>query len=166
MFTQVLTHQSVAARIGAGWHACIAELDAMLGARPDADADDDDWMPLYEGYIDQVGPELGTPGTDGSMTWERATHVEPERVRAATSEPTELGAWGAAGASDQGVRWDIGPAEHGTLYRLTVDGAGSDPELAATWHALLLQLDMWMAAEQLVPISADRFLGQYEALLR
>lgn len=47
-----------------------------------------------------------------------------------------------------------------------MDGIGRDAKHAATRHALLLQLDMWMAAEQLVPVSADRFVPSYEALLR
>lgn len=164
VFTQILSHQSVAARNGAGWHACLVELDTLLGEAPASS--DDDWMPLYEDYIDRLGPALGAPASDGSMTWERATHVDPARVAAATGERSELEAWGAAGLGDDAARWDIEPAPHGAVYRLTVGGIGNDAKRAAEWHALLLQLDMWMAAEQLVPVSPDRFVSDYEQLLR
>jgi uncharacterized protein YndB with AHSA1/START domain len=147
VFTQILSHQSVAARNGAGWHACLVELDTLLGEAP-ASADDDDWMPLYEDYIDRIGPELGVSADDGSMTWERATHVDPARVVTATSEQAELEGWGVADQATDALRWDIEPAPQGTVYRLTVDGIARDAERAAAWHALLLQLDMWMAAGQ------------------
>ena len=44
VFTQLLSHPSVAARNGAGWHACLAELDELLGqpAEPDDDEPEDE----------------------------------------------------------------------------------------------------------------------------
>jgi uncharacterized protein YndB with AHSA1/START domain len=162
VFTQLLSHQSVAARNGAGWHACLAELDGLLGAgAPGGPKGDGDWMPVYEDYIERVGPQLGAPSGGGAVTWERATHVDVARVAAATSEQAELEAWGAAEHRADRVRWEIEPAAHGTVYRLTVEDIGDDAERAATWHALLLQLDMWLAAGQLVPVSADRFVPAY-----
>jgi hypothetical protein len=48
-----------------------------------------------------------------------------------------------------------------TTYRLTHATAGDDIDTAAAWHALLLQLDMWLAAQQLVPVEPARFLPLY-----
>lgn len=76
------------------------------------------------------------------MTWERSTHVEPEQVRAATSQAQEVSRWGGSERSADPVRWDMEPTEHGTRYRLTHDAIGDDAEPVATWHALLIQLDM------------------------
>lgn len=38
----------------------------------------------------------------------------------------------------------------------------ADAELAATWHALLLQLDMYLAAGQLIPIDHRQWIEAYE----
>jgi uncharacterized protein YndB with AHSA1/START domain len=161
VFTHVLSHPSVAARNGAGWHGCLADLDRLLGAPPPDGAHD---LAVYHDYLARVGPDLGAPAADGSMTWERATHVEPDRVREATSRPDEIEAWGAGGRSDP-ARWDVESTEDGTIYRLTVEGAGDDPTLAATWHALLVQLDMYLAAGLLIPVEPDRWASDYERLL-
>jgi len=162
VFTHVLSHSSIAARTGAGWHACIGALDRLLGSDV---SEGEDWKAVYDDYIDRAGPELGTPTGDGSVTWERATHVDAERVRAATTEPDELDAWGAGEHSAEPLHWDIEPIEHGTVYRLVHDGIGNDADLAATWHALLLQLDMWLAAGQLVPVEPKRWIAAYETSL-
>jgi hypothetical protein len=159
VFTQVLSHPSVAARNGAGWHACLAELDRRLDA-PDPDTGTR-WEELYDDYLDRIGPPLGVADGVGAMTWERATHVDADRVRAATTDPGELEAWGAEEHGADPVRWSVQPTEHGTTYRLTLDGIGDDPRLAAEWHALLLQLDMYLAAGQLVPADPDPWVGRY-----
>lgn len=162
VFTQILSHQSVAARNGAGWHMCLAGLDDLLDA---AAGEAVDWTDVYDDYVDRIGPALGVPSGDGAMTWERSTHVEPERVRAATSDPAEIDAWGGRGHAGDPVRWDIEAAEHGTLYRLTHQGIDRDAELAATWHALLVQLDMYLAAGQLIPVEPKRWVTAYEQAL-
>jgi uncharacterized protein YndB with AHSA1/START domain len=162
IFTHLLSHQSVAARSGSGWHMCLAELDHLLGA---AAGDGGRWTDVYDDYVRRMGPALGVPSEDGSMTWERATHVAPERVRAATSEPGEISAWGGQERAGDPVRWEIERTEHGTLYRLTHASVGHDAEQAATWHGLLIQLDMYLAAGQLVPVDGTHWVKAYEALL-
>ena len=123
------------------------------------------WKAMYDDYLQRIGPPLGTPADDGSMTWERSIHVSPERVIEATSDPAALEVWGGNGHVGGGTRWDTEPAEVGTTYRLTVDGIGDDARAAATWHALLLQLDMYLAAGQLVPADPDDVLPDYAELL-
>lgn len=160
LFTHVLSHQSVAARIGSGWHMCLGALDRLLGA-PDADGDGDG-MDVYDDYLDRVGPALGVLSDQGAMTWERATHVDADRVREVTNQPGELDAWGASQRAADPIRWDIEPTEHGTRYHLTHDAIGDNVELAATWHALLLQLDMYLAAGELIPAEPKRWVAAYE----
>jgi uncharacterized protein YndB with AHSA1/START domain len=159
VFTHLLSHRSVAARNGAGWHECLAALDTLLGSSP---ADSGDWKAVYDDYLDRMGPDLGVPSGNGAMTWERQNHVDPDRIRAATSEPSEIEAWGGAEHAGEPVRWELEPDEHGTVYRLTHEAAGHDAELAATWHALLLQLDMYLAAGQLVPVDPERWRAAYD----
>jgi hypothetical protein len=91
--------------------------------------------------------------------------VDADRVRAATTDPAELEAWGAGGRSAEPLHWDIEPAEHGATYHLTHDAIGADAELAAAWHALLLQLDMYLAAGQLVPVDHEHWIDAYDAVL-
>jgi uncharacterized protein YndB with AHSA1/START domain len=163
VFTHLLSDQSVAARNGSGWHMCLAELDRLLDASETGAPDD--WMPVYEDYLHRVGPALGVPSVDGAMTWQRAIHVDADRVRAATTDPAELEAWGAGGRSAEPLHWDIEPEEHGATYYLTHDAIGADAELAAAWHALLLQLDMYLAAGQLVPVDHEHWIDAYDAVL-
>lgn len=169
VFTHVLSHQSVAARNGAGWHHCLSALDELLGSHDRAAAtgpvDDSGGLGLYYEYVDRIGPALGEATGDGAVTWERATHVDTDRVREATTSSTELNAWGAADHAGEPLRWQIEPVENGTVYRLTHGAIGSDAELAATWHALLLQLDMYLASGQLIPVEAKRWVADYEAVL-
>jgi uncharacterized protein YndB with AHSA1/START domain len=159
VFTQLLTHQSVAARNASGWHMCLGALDRLFDAPADEVVS---WTDVYDDYLDRMGPALGVPSGDGAVTWERSTHVEPDRVRSATSEPE---AWGASEHAAEPVRWAIEPAEHGTLFRLTHPAIGDDAELAASWHALLVQLDMYLAAGQLVPVDHKRWIEAYESIL-
>ena len=164
VFTHLLSHQSVAARNGSGWHMCLGVLDDLLDA---ASADETaDWTEVYDDYVERMGPALGVPSGGGAMTWERSTHVEPDRVRAATSQRAEFDAWGGHERAADPLRWDVEPTPQGTLYRLTHDAIGADAELAATWHALLVQLDMYMAAGQLVPVEHKRWIPAYEDILR
>jgi uncharacterized protein YndB with AHSA1/START domain len=172
VFTHYLSHRSVAARNGAGWHECLIALDRLLGeddadaaAEAAAEGGEADWRAVYDDYLDRMGPEVGVRASDGSMTWERSTHVDPDRVRAATSDPGEIEAWGGSEHAADPVRWDIEPTEDGTLYRLTHQAIGDDAELAATWHALLIQLDMYLAAGQLIPVAPKRWVSTYEDLL-
>lgn len=167
VFTHVLSHQSVAARNGAGWHYCLSALGELLGSPDPAAVSglDGTGLDIYYEYVDRLGPALGVPTAGGALTWERATHVDPDRVREATTAPEELAAWGAADHAAEPLHWEIQPVEHGTVYRLTHDGIGANAELAATWHALLLQLDMYLAAGQLIPVEAKRWVADYEAVL-
>jgi uncharacterized protein YndB with AHSA1/START domain len=161
-FTQVLSHQSVAARNGSGWHMCLGALDALLG---EAAGDDAGWADVYDDYVQLMGPALGVPAGDGTITWERATHVDPDRVRAVVSDPAEVEAWGGTERAADPVRWDVAGTDHGTVYRLTHERIGDDADLAATWHALLIQLDMYLAAGQLVPVEPKPWIPAYESAL-
>jgi uncharacterized protein YndB with AHSA1/START domain len=164
VFTHLLSHRSVAARNGSGWHMCLAALDRLLGADA-AGAGDLGWKDVYDDYVDRMGPALGEASASGAMTWERSTHVEPDRVRAVTSDPAEVAAWGGRERAGDPVRWDVEHTDHGCVYRLTHIAIGDDAELAATWHALLVQLDMYLAAGQLVPVEPKRWIAAYEAVL-
>ena len=164
VFTQVLSHQSVAARNGAGWHACLAALDALLD--PSSPPPDDvDWPQVYDDYLRRMGPDLGIRSPDGAMTWERATHVDADRVRQAVTDPDDIAAWGADDEPTDALRWDVEATGDGTVFRLTHPDIGGDAELAARWHALLIQLDMYLAAGQLVPVAADDWVERYRAVL-
>ena len=165
VFTHVLSHQSIAARNGAGWHQCLLGLDALVAVEDDGAAEAADWPEVYADYLDRMGPAPGIPSGTGAMTWERSTHVDADRVRAATSDPAEVAAWGAGDRATDPVRWDVEPTEHGTRYRLTHETVGDDAELAATWHALLIQLDLYLAAGQLVPVEAEHWIAAYEDVL-
>lgn len=164
VFTQYLSDRAVAARNGAGWDQCLLALDTLLGEIDPAEHDDD-WMAVYEDYLDRMGPPLGAPTGDGALRWERSTHVDPDRVHAATTDPAEIEAWGAAERSDDPLHWDVEAFEHGTRYALTHDGIGGEATRAAAWHALLVQLDMYLAAGQLVPVDPKQWVPAYEALL-
>lgn len=162
VFTHHLSHQSVAARNGAGWHMCLAALDELLSAPSNATSD---WTRVFEDYVARMGPELGAPTDGGAMVWERSTHVDAGRVRFVTSDPAEVAAWGARDHVGEDLQWQVESTDEGTIYRLTHRGIGTDAELAATWHALLVQLDMYLAAGQLVPVDAKRWVAAYDAAL-
>jgi len=155
VFTHLLSHRSVAARNGSGWHACLRQLDALLGEPVPEEGDD--WA-SYREFVAAMGPEPGEAGDDGSRTWELGHHVPPERVRDVLSDPDDVEAWGGVERSQDHVHWDIRSTDDGgSLLRVTVEGAGSDPDLAAAWHALLVQLDLYLAAEMIVPIDPATF---------
>jgi uncharacterized protein YndB with AHSA1/START domain len=162
VFTQLLSHESVAARNGSGWHQCLAGLDQLLGA---GGPDDAGWQEVYRDYLERMGPSLGVPVADRALCWERSTHVLPEQVRQATGDGDALAAWGAGDHAGEPLRWDVEPTEHGSAYRLTHEGIDGNAALAATWHALLIQLDMYLAAGQLVPVEPDPWRKAYEDLV-
>jgi uncharacterized protein YndB with AHSA1/START domain len=53
-----------AARDGAGWHECLARLDAHLAGAP-GPAVDDTWPAVHPRYVDALGPEASTIGPPG-----------------------------------------------------------------------------------------------------
>jgi uncharacterized protein YndB with AHSA1/START domain len=159
VFTQLLSHQSVAARNASGWHMCLGGLDALLGDAPSQDG----WQDVFGDYVERMGPALGTPDGHGAMTWERSTHVDPDRVHAVATG--ELDEWGAGDHAGEPLDWQTEPGATGTVYRLTHAGIGDDAALAAEWHALLIQLDMYLAAGQLMPVESKPWVDAYAALL-
>jgi uncharacterized protein YndB with AHSA1/START domain len=159
VFTQVLSHRSVAARNGAGWHMCLGQLGRLLDAPPSAE-EEAVGFGVYQGYVHRMA-EPGVPGADGSLTWEFGHHVAPERIRDAVSDPDEVAEWGGTERVDDHVHWDIRSAGTGSVVRVTVEGLAGDPERAAEWHALLVQLDMYLAAGMVVPVTADGFVDAY-----
>lgn len=161
VFTQILSHQSVAARNGAGWHVCLGALDRLLGVA----VPDEDGAAVYDDYVTRIGPSLGTPTGHGAVTWERSTHVPAERVRTVTGDPGEIAAWGGTDRAGDTRRWQVEPTPGGSLYRLTVDGIGDDAEGAATWHALLVQLDLYLAAGKVIPVDHARWVDAYRQVL-
>jgi hypothetical protein len=160
VFTQVLSHRSVAARNGAGWHACLADLDRHIGEP--GPPEDDSGFGSYREFVREMGLEPGVATPDGARTWELGHHVDPTRVGEAVSDADGLEAWGGARRADDQVRWDVRSAHPGSLVRVTVDGAADDPETSAEWHALLVQLDMYLAAGMVVPIDPASCLELYE----
>lgn len=163
VFTQVLSHPSLSARNGAGWHTCLANLDALLGAGGSGAADG--WLEVYARYQQRIGPPLGVPDASGGLSWERATHVDLHRVNAALSDPAERAAWGAAGQAVTALSWTSTPTSVGCTYRVTHNAIDGDAELAAAWHALLIQLDLYLAAGQLVPVDPAPWVARYRSLL-
>jgi uncharacterized protein YndB with AHSA1/START domain len=157
VFTQTLSHLTEAARTSSGWHHCLASLDAHLrGAEPPPD---DGWKELYGEYIERMGPPEGTVGDDGSVTFERTHFVSPERVSEVFADRD---AWGATDAPP--AELTVESTEFGSLYLVRIPDA--DATTAARWHGLLLQLDMFMAAGQLVPDDAwQSRIPDYEKLL-
>lgn len=160
VFHQLLSHQSVAARNGAGWHHCLLELDRLLGD----DLPESGWEADYDDYLDRMGPALAQP--DGAdLVFERATHVEPERVQAAVADGEERATWGAPAAPGAEETWQVEARPVGGVYTLRVAGAAADPALAATWHARLVQLDLYLAAGVVHPSDAATWQPRYDVHL-
>lgn len=65
------------------------------------------------------------------------------------------------------VDWRIEPAEHGSRYRLTKHGmpAARAEGWGAGWHSFLIQLDLYMAAGQLLVDEHEPRIPAYRALL-
>lgn len=170
VFTQVLSHPSLSARNGAGWHACLGALDALLLDPLGDDAGDAvepgaDWPEVYQRYQERIGPPLAERVGERALRWERAIHVDEARVLTVVNEPAERVAWGAGDEPVDDLTWDTAPAEVGCLWRLTHAGIGTDAELAARWHALLIQLDLYLAAGVLVPVDPAPWVERYRTLL-
>jgi uncharacterized protein YndB with AHSA1/START domain len=155
-FTHELSNVSPAARTGAGWHACLANLDAHLGGPP---ADPDAWKTVYPRYLQTMGPALGEPDGD-AMTWVRGHHAAAGEIEHALAHPDE---WD--GDLEGDVTYDVRTLEHGSAFTVRHPKAGADPELAARLHAQLVQLDMYLASKQIVPADPALFLDDYRALL-
>lgn len=59
--TDMFTDLGKAARDGAGWHECLARLDAHLAGAP-APTAGDTWRAVHPRYVDALGPEASTIG--------------------------------------------------------------------------------------------------------
>ena len=90
VFLHRMPHRTEMARSSAGWHQCLANLDAHLGGPP---VDGDAWRGLYLDYLDRMGPPLATVREQVAWTWERGHHVSPERLWECLTDPKELEAW-------------------------------------------------------------------------
>ncbi len=89
-FTHVLNHLSAAARTGAGWHACLANLDAhLLGATASAEV----WRDEYPVYLELMGPPPATFTRQCALTFERSHFVTVDRMWECLTDPKELEAW-------------------------------------------------------------------------
>ena len=157
VFRQILSHRSVAGRNGSGWHACLDALETHLGR----DVAAADGFALYDEYVARMGIALGVPADDGSITWEVVTHVGPDRAREVIAAMAE---W-AGDHTAAPLRWDVGTSDAGTVVRVTHDGVGADPELAAVWHARLTQLDLYMAAGVFHPVAPEPWVSRYREVL-
>jgi len=157
VFTHVLTHRATAHRNGAGWLSCLGELDRLMGLDVEAEG----WELAFARCVERLGPDLADV-EGSSLIWEGSSHVGPDEVAAALADPA---AWGAPDLAEEDLTWDVEPHEHGTTFRLRHAGIDGDAELAARWHALVIQLDMYLAARQLVPVDPTLFRQGYAALL-
>lgn len=144
VFTHELSNVSPAARTGAGWHACLANLDAHLGGPP---ASPDAWKDVYQDYLERMGPPPASLAPQMSLTWERGHHVSVERLWACLTDPKELEAWMGCGSVaidlrlGGTVRFFDGPnPEVGVIVAL-------EPErrIAYTWGDSLAVVD-WQIA--------------------
>jgi hypothetical protein len=120
-----------------------------------------DGFALYDEYVARMGIALGVPADDGSITWEVVTHVGPDRAREVIAAMAE---W-AGDHTAAPLRWDVGTSDAGTVVRVTHDGVGADPELAAVWHARLTQLDLYMAAGVFHPVAPEPWVSRYREVL-
>src|SRR3546814_17264305 len=113
---------------------CLAELDRLLDAPAPTpeDAGDPDGMDVYDLYVERIGPSLGVPPGDGSLTWERSTHVTPAQVRADTTDPAEHAAWGDAAHQSAGPQPQNEPTTNRVTYPLSLH-ATRDPPRDAPW---------------------------------
>ena len=112
----------------------------------------DGWNDVYQDYLERMGPELGTPAGDGAVrgsgppTSSRPRprrHHGPDRDRSMGRRRSRRRAGAVGGRAGRGPhRLPAHPSRASATTR----------ELAATWHALLIQLDMYLAAGQLIPV--------------
>jgi uncharacterized protein YndB with AHSA1/START domain len=59
-----------AARDGAGWHACLDQLEYEVGGQTPPGSPADRWRQVHDAYIERFGPEASTIGPPEE--WERA----------------------------------------------------------------------------------------------
>ncbi len=156
VFTHEVSNVSPPARTAAGWHACLAALDAHLGGPP---APPDAWRDVYATYLERMGPPLGQRDGD-AMRWERGHHAPADEIEHALAHPDE---WD--GDYEGEVTYEVRTLEHGSAFTVVHPTAGRDTQLAARLHAQLVQLDMWLASRQVVPVDPALFLDDYRALL-
>ena len=128
----------------------------------------DGWKDVYQDYLERMGPELGSAGPatvrcGGSGPPTSSLTARP-RASPRTRPRSKHGARPVT--SDEPVQWEVEPAGNHTVYRLTHQGIGDDAQLAATWHALLVQLDMYLAAGQLIPVDPKPWVDAYAELLQ
>lgn len=154
VFTHVLGHRATAHRNAGGWLACLAALDRSLGLEVPAD---DDWEASFARAVARFGPELAVVD-NGTLVWEGSTHRSPDEVRAVLDDPA---AWGGDGHDGEPLEWDVDPTEHGSTFRLRHAGIDGDAALASTWHGLMIQLDMYLAAGVLLPVDAGTWQDAY-----
>jgi uncharacterized protein YndB with AHSA1/START domain len=62
-----LEERGKAARDGAGWHACLASLEAALDADEDAREQMDVWHEVHPHYVESFGPDGATIGPPEGM---------------------------------------------------------------------------------------------------
>jgi hypothetical protein len=109
-----------------------------------------------------MGPPLGVVDGD-ALEFERATHVDAARVEKVVTSPAERATWGAPAEPGPDETWAVEPRPVGCRYSLRLAGAAADPERAATWHALLIQLDLYLAAGVVHPADPATWRPAYEA---
>ena len=95
VFTQVLSHRSVAARNGAGWHMCLGQLGRLLDVPPSAE-EEAAGFGVYEGYVHRMA-EPGVPGA-GRIDRLGVRPSRPARSGSGTrsSDPDEVAVWGGS----------------------------------------------------------------------
>jgi uncharacterized protein YndB with AHSA1/START domain len=62
-----LEERGKAARDGAGWHACLAALEAALAGEPEARSHMNVWSDVHPHYVEALGPEGATIGPPEGM---------------------------------------------------------------------------------------------------
>ena len=148
VFTHRLPDRSSAPRTASGWHTCLANLTHVFGGPP---ASDDLWRSSYPRYLDRMGPPLGEPNADGSMTWTRTHFRSADEVSDAF----------AAIAAD-GATIEVEKGERVSTFTVTVPDV--DAATAARWHSRLLSFDMQLSTGEPFTVERD-FTPDYENLL-
>ena len=121
VFTQVLSHQSVAARNGSGWHMCLGNLDALLDAgAPERDG----WNGRVPGLPRAHGAGARHAGRrrGGAMGAGHPRRRRP-RPRSVTDGPDRDRSMGRRPVTPTSrCSWEVEPAGDRTVYRLTHRG--------------------------------------------
>jgi uncharacterized protein YndB with AHSA1/START domain len=148
VFTHRLPDRSSAPRTASGWHTCLADLRKVFGGPA---VPDDLWKTEYLRYLERMGPPLGEPNADGSMSWTRTHFHAPDDIR---------DAFAAVADDDATIEAEKGE----TVSTFTVTVPDVDPVKAARWHTRLLELDMRLSTGQPFTVERD-FTADYEKLL-